>query len=341
MFTWRSLEQWSDCVRIELNDAVGDYERKAAGIYREITHQQRPISVTQATFTNGISPKSESHVLMLEPFWHTLDLIDNRETIHAIARQLDLLVAPIPDYSNTEEGTLFGAFTSRNEEWVQTQTLVRAIIEKQIRCSTLSAREKALKEIYEDFCESLSLMFKLEKAYLATVSEAAVCSGQVKPESSWSKRYGSLESCVVSKLKKLAADGSANDVLSSRVIGQALASKGAVQLSAPNFLRLMFLDKDRDLAARFLESLGYGMGPQPKLEWHAAEGDLISMYAELESRQAGTAAKIKDALKDREISRTELDQIYEELVEEHQAQVQLVMAAGILKAPDQSQIQPS
>ena len=78
-------------------------------------------------------------------------------------------------------------------------------------------------------------------------------------------------------------------------------------------------------------SLGYGISPLPTLAWHSEEQNLIRTYAELESRQAGTAARISDALKDERITRDELEGIYQELVDEHQAQVRLVMSAGILE----------
>ena len=252
--------------------------------------------------------------------------MDNRTAVHALCRQLNLLVAPVPREVPVSQNALFGVFAGRNRELAQTQSLLREIIEQQRPFSTIAAREGVLREMYEDFCESLYLLFMLEGTYLTRASEAAEAI-----RNPWQERYQALQTQVVKELESLEEQGDPTGTLSDRVIRAALQSDDGLQLSMPNFMKLLFLDKSRALARHFAVSLGYGISPLPTLAWHSEEQNLIRTYAELESRQAGTAARISDALKDERITRDELEGIYQELVDEHQAQVRLVMSAGILE----------
>ena len=325
MLTWPTLEDWSQQVARQLHAACRDHAGKAAGLFREMKSTGRPVRDSERAFQNALTPTTETHQLRLDEFWQLLDLVDNRSTVHALCRQLNLLVAPVPREVPVSQNALFGVFAGRNRELAQTQSLLREIIEQARPFSTIAAREGVLREMYEDFCESLYLLFMLEGTYLTRASEAAEAIR--KP---WQERYQNLEEHVVKQLESLAEQGDPTGILSRRVIGAAIQSDGAVQLSMPNFMKLLSLDKSRTLARQFAVSLGYGISPLPTLAWHAEEQSLIRTYAELESRQAGTATKISDALKDEKITREELDGIFQELVDEHQAQVRLVMSAGIL-----------
>lgn len=328
MLTWPSLEDWSQQVARQLHAACRDHAGKAAGLFRELKSTGRPVRDSERAFQNALTPTTETHHLRFDEFWQLLDLVDNRSTVHALCRQLNLLVAPVPREVPVSQNALFGVFAGRNRELAQTQSLLREIIEQARPFSTIAAREAVLREMYEDFCESLYLLFMLEGTYLSRASEAAEAIR--KP---WQERYQAFENHVIGELETIMEKGDKTGTLPNRVIRAAVRSEGGLQLSLPNFMKLLSLDKSRALASQFAVSLGYGISPLPTLAWHSEEQSLIRTYAELESRQAGTATKISDALKDERITREELDGIFQELVDEHQAQVRLVMSAGIL-GPD-------
>lgn len=325
MLTWPTLEDWSQQVARQLHAACRDHAGKAAGLFRELKSSGRPVRDSERAFQNALTPTTETHQLRFDEFWQLLDLVDNRSVVHALCRQLNLLVAPVPREVPVSQNALFGVFAGRNRELAQTQSLLREIIEQERPFSTIAVREAVLREMYEDFCESLYLLFMLEGTYLTHASEAARTIR--KP---WQDRFRALEARVIKEIEGMAERGCPTGTLSNQVIRAALQSSGGLQLSLPNYMKILFLDDSRELARSFAVSLGYGISPLPTLAWHSEEHSLIRTYAELESRQAGTTAKISEALKDERITSEELESIYQELVDEHQAQVRLVMSAGIM-----------
>lgn len=325
MLTWATLDEWHYQVSLELRTALNSCGRKAAALHREMLQQGRPVRTSSGSFQNALTPSTDTHHLRLDEFWAVLDLINNKPVLHSICRQLDLLIAPLPLVSEDPQADLLGAFSDRNGELAETQHLLVSVINRTTKETVDGARQSLLREIYEDFCESLSLLFKLEQACLA---------GQggdiVDADADWRQRYEIFQSNVRAKLQDLKQQGSSLNGLSHRVLAAALESDGCPQLSVPNFLKLLFLDQSRSVAKAFAESLGYRLGPLPILDWQPERQGLIESYSQLESRQADTAEKISHALRDRQITQAELSEIYQELVDEHQAQVSLVMNSGAL-----------
>ncbi|MGC8119323.1 phage regulatory CII family protein [Marinobacter sp. VGCF2001] len=328
MLTWPTLEDWSLQVARQLHTACRDHAGKAAGLFRELKISGRPVRDSERAFQNALTPTTETHQLRFDEFWHLLDLVDNRSVVHALCRQMNLLVAPVPREVPVSQNALFGVFAGRNRELAQTQSLLREILEEERPFSTIAAREAVLREMYEDFCESLYLLFMLEGTYLIHASEAAEAI-----RNPWQIRFQALEARVAEEVEGLAERGDPTGTISDQVIRAALKPNQGLQLSLPNFMKVLFLDGSRELAHCFATSLGYGISPLPTLAWHSEEQSLIRTYAELESRQAGTTGKISDALKDEWITSDELKSIFQELVDEHQAQVRLVMSAGIMSEP--------
>jgi hypothetical protein len=326
MLTWPTLDDWCYKVCTELHASAQNYEGKAVGLYRDLQVAGRPVAISERVFQNALTPTTFTHQLKLEEFWHSLDFMQSRGATHAIGRQLNLLVARVPVRPSSQQSALFGAFATRNREMAETQQLLKSIIDREKPFPTLKDRESLLREIYEDFCESLALLITLEHTCLVT--EKADVQIATAP---WEGRYNDIERGVVSALEALAKNDQCSDILSNRVIQSALNSKGPLRLSLPNFMKLLFLDKSRGLTKQFMASIGYRVSPLPTLEWRLSKDNMIRSYAHLESRQAGTAEKISDALNDQEISPAELSEIYQELVDEHQAQVNLIMSVGLLE----------
>lgn len=325
MLTWATLDEWHYQVSLELRTALNSCGRKAAALHREMLQQGRPVRTSSGSFQNALTPSTDTHHLRLDEFWAVLDLIDNKPVLHSICRQLDLLIAPLPCVSEDPQADLLGAFSDRNGELAETQHLLVSVINRTTKETVDGARQSLLREIYEDFCESLSLLFKLEQACLA--GQGAKLVGG---DADWRQRYEVFQHSVHAKLQDFKQQGSSLEDLSSRVLKAALESDGYTQLSVPNFLKLLFLDQSRSVVKAFAESLGYRLGPLPILDWQPERQDLIQSYSQLESRQADTAEKISNALRDRQITQAELSEIYQELVDEHQAQVSLVMNSGAL-----------
>ncbi|WP_417521073.1 phage regulatory CII family protein [Marinobacter sp.] len=325
MLTWTTLDDWHYQVSLELRAALNSCGRKAAALHRAMLQQGRPVRTSSGSFQNALTPSTDTHHLRLDEFWGVLDLINNKPVLHSVCRQLDLLIAPSPLVSEDPQADLLGAFSERNGELAETQHLLVSVINRTTKESVDGARQSLLREIYEDFCESLSLLFKLEQACLARQGGAPV-----NGDADWRQRYDILQSSVQAKLQNLKEHGTCLQGLSNRVLSAALESDGCSQLSAPNFLKLLFLDQSRSVAKAFAESLGYRLGPLPLLNWQPERQDLIQSYSQLESRQADTAEKISKALRDQQITQAELSEIYQELVDEHQAQVSLVMNSGAL-----------
>jgi len=325
MLTWTTLEEWHYQVSLELRAALNSCGRKAAALHREMLQQGRPVRTSSGSFQNALTPSTDTHHLRLDEFWGVLDLINNKPVLHSICRQLDLLIAPLPRVSEDPQADLLGAFSDRNGELAETQHLLVSVINRTSKETIDGARQSLLREIYEDFCESLSLLFKLEQACLAGQGAKLV-----DGDADWRQRHDIFQHSVQAKLQDFKQQGSSLEDLSSRVLKAALESDGYTQLSVPNFLKLLFLDQSRSVAKAFAESLGYRLGPLPILDWQPERQDLIQSYSQLESRQADTAEKISNALRDRQITQAELSEIYQELVDEHQAQVSLVMNSGAL-----------
>ncbi|MDK8465910.1 phage regulatory CII family protein [Marinobacter sp. SS13-12] len=328
MLTWATLDEWHYQVSLELRTALNSCGRKAAALHRDMLQQGRPVRTSAGSFQNALTPSTDTHHLRLDEFWSVLDLINNKPVLHSICRQLDLLIAPLPLFTEDPQADLLGAFSDRNGELAETQHLLVSVINRTTKETVDGARQSLLREIYEDFCESLSLLFKLEQACLARQG-----GGIVDADADWRKRYEIFQCNVRVKLQNLRQQGSSLNGLSHRVLGAALESDRCPLLSVPNFLKLLFLDQSRGLAKAFAESLGYRLGPLPILDWQPEKQDLIQSYSQLESRQADTAEKISNALRDRQITQAELSEIYQELVDEHQAQVSLVMNSGALPRP--------
>lgn len=325
MLTWTTLDEWHYQVSLQLRTALNSCGRKAAALHREMLQKGRPVRASAGSFQNALTPSTDTHHLRLDEFWSVLDLIDNRPVLHSICRQLDLLIAPLPRVSEDPQADLLGAFSDRNGELAETQHLLVSVINRTTKESVDGARHSLLREIYEDFCESLSLLFKLEQTCLAGQGGMLV-----DVDEDWEQRYEIFQISVQEKLQNLKQQDASLNVLSNRVLSAALESDGCPQLSAPNFLNLLFVDRSRSVAKAFSESLGYRVGPLPVLNWQPEKQDLIQSYSQLESRQADTAEKISNALRDRQITQAELSEIYQELVDEHQAQVSLVMNSGAL-----------
>jgi hypothetical protein len=325
MLTWPTLDVWCDQVATQLQAALRAQKKKASALHRELLIQGRPVRGSEGSFQNALTPSTKTHHLRMDEFWNVLDMIDSRPIVHAVCRQLGVLVAPVPVDSVSPQSALFGAFAERNGELAETQHLLVSVINRTQALTLDGAREAVLREIYEDFCSSLSLLFNLERVYLedqlSADGSSAICS-QV--------RYAKLECQVSEIVDELQNQGSNGANLSNRILHAAAESGEPVQLSLPNFLKLMFLDSSRAVANVFVESLGYQLSPLPALDWQFSDQDLIRSYAELELKQADTAERISSALKDRQITQVELSEIYQELVDEHQAQVRLVMSSGVL-----------
>lgn len=325
MLTWPTLDVWCDQVSSQLQTALRAQNKKASALHRDLLAQERPVRGSEGSFQNALTPSTKTHHLRMDEFWNVLDMIDSRPIVHAVCRQLGVLVASEPVDSGNPQAALFGAFAERNGELAETQHLLISVINKTRALTLDRAREEVLREIYEDFCSSLSLLFNLERACLegqvSADNKSVVCS---------QARYLELERQVSEIVKEQQTQGTTGNRLSSRVLHAAVEPGGLVQLSLPNFLKLMFLDSSRAVANTFVESLGYRLSPLPALDWQVSDQNLIRSYAELELKQADTAEKISSALKDRQITQVELSEIYQELVDEHQAQVSLVMSSGVL-----------
>jgi len=325
MLTWATLDEWHYQVSLELRVALNSCGRKAAALHRELLQQGRPVRTSEGSFQNALTPSTDTHHLRLDEFWCVLDLVNNKPVLHSICRQLDLLIAPLVPVSEDPQADLLGAFSDRNGELAETQHLLVSVINRTTKETVEGVRQSLLREIYEDFCESLSLLFKLEQACLAGQGAKPVGG-----DADWRQRYELFQKSLQAKLQDFKQQGSSHKGLSNRVLSAALESDGCPQLSVPNFLKLLYLDQSRSVAKAFAESLGYRLGPLPILDWQPERQDLIQSYSQLESRQADTAEKISNALRDRQITQAELSEIYQELVDEHQAQVSLVMNSGAL-----------
>lgn len=330
MLTWPSLDDWCDQVAFQLSAALKVQGVKASALHRDLLARGVSVRDSEGSFQNALTPTTKSHHLRLDEFWNVLNLIDSTRVIHSICRQLSVLVAPEPVSSGSSQAALLGAFADRNGELAETQHLLVSVIGT-LQSVTFNRsqldkdREGLLREIYEDFCSSLSLLFKLEQVCVEKQALANDGSGLQSPD-----LYEHLEQQISEALEELRNQEDTQSGLSNRVLWAASKPDEPLQLSLPSFLKLMFTDKSRNVAKAFVESLGYRLSPLPALDWRVSGNHIIHSYAELELKQADTAEKISSVLMDQQITQSELSEIYQELVDEHQAQVSLVMNSGVL-----------
>lgn len=325
MLTWGSVEEWYRQVCSAVHAAAQQFEGKSVGVARRIAADQRIPGLNERTFLNNLTPTTESHQLKLEELWHVLDLTGAKHPVHVVARQMHQLTAPIPDPESVTMSALFGAFAERKREITETQELVYSVLERKQPFSSIAARESILKEVYEDFCESISILLKLQ----TITPDLENIDSHLRYESSGhrvSHCIGIVAEFVDKNAQALVRDG----VFPANRAERLRHPEESRRLSLRHFLPLLEWDSSGKVLGAFLESLGFKSYPLPSLFWEPTYSNLMDAYAELEQRQADTVSRIRGALEDGVVTAEELLSIQVELEEEYQAEVTLIMSLPVI-----------
>lgn len=327
MLTWETVDEWYGQVARAVHSAAQGFDGKSVGVARSLVAQERMPDLNERTFLNNLTPTTDSHQLKLEELWHVLDVTGREHSVHVLARQMHQLVAPIPDPQSVSSSALFGAFSERKREIVETQQLVHAVLNGNPGFSSRGARESLLREVYEDFCESIGILLQLQ----------TLIPGLENPESglredSYGKRFcycmGGIADFLGSNEELLLKDG----IRVGSAKGQGDSNAPAKRLSLKRFLQVLDWDTSGTVLEFFLTSLGYQSYPLPPLVWESYGPDLLAAYADMENRQADTVSRIHSAMEDGVITPAELKSIRDELEEEYQAEVSLLMSLPVVSA---------
>jgi len=325
VLTWRSVEEWYGQLCNAAHASAQQFEGKSVGVARRIAAEQRIRNLNERTFLNNLTPTTGSHHLRLEEFWHLLDVTGAKHPLHVVARQRSQLVAPVPDPEAVSMSALFGAFSLRKREITETQELVYSVLERKQPFSSIAARESLLREVYEDFCESISILLKLQ----TITPNLKNVESRIWQQNAAMRLYHCTQAVsefAVHHSNELIHDS----VLPANRVQRLRSPEESGRLSLRHFLQLLEKDSGGRLLEALLESLGFKSYPLPPLTWQPTHSNLMDSYSDLEQRQADTISRIRGALDDGVITVDELKDIRQELEEEYQAEVTLIMSLPVI-----------
>ncbi|KZZ35329.1 MULTISPECIES: phage regulatory CII family protein [unclassified Oleiphilus] len=334
-FGWEQFEDWYRDFRYDIQNAVNELEiidennkkRKKGAALRFLMHGILSSEISAGTLSNKLTPTSETHDLSLSEGWHIINISNDVKALMTLCRHKSILLTPRVNKLNVSEEALIPVFTNMRQELSETQDLIRRSIEEKSSdkgAVSLPTKNALKREVYEDFCAAIAMLAHLE----AMMIEHQNSDEEIDNDA----RFQQLAMNISQWSENLKKDPiQFEDFLEVTGLRRAdmnrfgdTSKQGIPAISLKLFLRTIEADKSNTLVEALCRSLDFRVFPLEPKGVDISSKSIIDHFVELEGRQADTLTKLNHALKDKQITQDELNEIAEELREEYGAELALL-----------------